>query len=119
MRYEFRHQLAYTYPELFLHGAAASACEDGWEATILELCMHLGRLVVEDPVKDAYVLGINKIEGLLVVSMSRYPEKAKNLIEHYSEVSSWVCEICGREGKIISNVVAGPLVRCDAHKDIA
>jgi hypothetical protein len=82
-------------------------CGDGWADLLVELCEKIqSHLVTLSPesVYDIVALQVKEKYGSLRFYISSYDEVIECLIDEYSRKSRYVCETCGKPGKIRGSV---------------
>jgi hypothetical protein len=96
------------------------ACGDGWFDLINELSSKLEKLIekyIEENPDDEWPPRASQIKekfGSLRCYMTSGTDEMMKIIDEYEKKSGTICDVCGREGEIVS--VSGWLsARCKQH----
>lgn len=84
-------------------------CMDGWSDLIYDLCKKINDLDY-----DGIVFQIKEKFGALRFYISGGDEHIHKLIDDAEILSEKICEVCGKEGKLI-NDRGWYMTRCDEH----
>jgi len=98
-----------TYPTMLQYIRGNIECSNGWFDIIENLLIELTKLGKQ----DLYITQLKEKFGTLRVYLSYYVPEAENLVKEAEKASETACEICGKEGKLITS--GWYSVRCKEH----
>ena len=93
-------------------------CEDGWYSLIHNFCEEVKRLYKSKNanINELTIYQIKEKYGTLRIYLGNCIKGTEQIVQRYEMLSSKVCEVCGRKGKMRINN-GWIKVLCDSCKD--
>lgn len=124
MRAELDQLLSQRYPLIFTNRhcsiddscmARGFECGDGWFDILDALCERAQFLIDHNPIPQMVARQVKEKMGTLRFYISGGNDEIRGMISMAEAMSSRVCELCGRPGRLAAH--AG-MTRCHAHAGI-
>jgi hypothetical protein len=74
-------------------------CGDGWYALLWDLSQYINQYLIKKNIKEFKIIQVQEKFGSLKVYSKPYYKELDELIVDAKNASSYICEICGSEGR--------------------